>query len=98
MQYQLIIEPRAETDGRKAYWVYEDKVPGLGDQFLLCVDAAFERAKRTPKLYPPIHGDLRRVLVRRFPFAAFFIISARNVHILALLPCAIDPEVWLSLR
>ena len=98
MPSELIIEPRAERDGERAYWAYEDKHPGLGEQFLLCVDAAFERARRNPKLYPVVHRDLRRVLVRRFPFAAFFVISGKKVHVLALLPCAVDPDVWQSLK
>lgn len=98
MRYELIVEPRAERDGQQAYWSYEDKQPGLGDQFLLCVDAALERARRTPKLYPLVHRDLRRVLVRRFPFAGFFIVVSKKVHILSLLPCAVDPEMWQSLR
>lgn len=98
MRCTLIVQPRAEADIAQGYWAYEAKLAGLGDQFLLTVDAAFERARRTPTLYSPVHRDVRRILVRRFPYAVFFVIRQANVHVLAVLPCATNPTKWKRLR
>lgn len=98
MAYVLIVEPQAEVHLQIAYWDYEVKKPSLGEQFLLCADAAFDRAKRNPLVYPPVHRDLRRILIRRFPFATFYFLDKREVHVLAVFPCAINPETWKALR
>lgn len=37
----LIIRPKAEAEMTEAFDWYEDRSPGLGSEFLLCVDAAF---------------------------------------------------------
>lgn len=40
MAAELIIAPQAERDIGERYWWYEDRRPGLGEEFLSCVDAS----------------------------------------------------------
>ena len=41
MTLELIVRPEAEKDLSAAFEWYEERVPGLGSDFLLNVDAAF---------------------------------------------------------
>ena len=41
MSRRLIVRPEAEAEMTDAFDWYEDRVPGLGSEFLLCVDAVF---------------------------------------------------------
>lgn len=51
---------------------YESEQEGLGFVFLAAVDATIQRLARHPELGPIVFGQLRRVLVRRFPYAVFY--------------------------
>jgi plasmid stabilization system protein ParE len=69
MSAELIIAPEAQQDVDEAYCWYEDRRPGLGEEFLSCVDACIQAICRTPDLYSIVHDEYRRALVRRFPYA-----------------------------
>lgn len=47
MSRRLIVRPEAEAEMADAYDWYEDRVPGLGSGFLLCVDAVFSAILRS---------------------------------------------------
>ena len=66
MAVELIIAPEAQQDLDEAYSWYEDRRPGLGEEFLGCVDACIQQIRRTPELHAKAHEDYRRALVRRF--------------------------------
>ena len=72
MAAELILAPEAEQDLAEAYGWYENRRPGLGEEFLSCVDACIAAIQRTPEMYRVVHEDYRRGLVRRFPYAIFY--------------------------
>jgi toxin ParE1/3/4 len=73
---------------------YESKQRGLGQELLSCVEAAVEKARRHPTRYRKVHGDVRRVLVRRFPFGVFYLAEADRVVVLAIFHASRDPKEW----
>lgn len=93
---QLIIQLQATQEADKVAKWYEDQFPGLGVEFLLELDAALGRVINNPDIYPPVYEDARRVLVRRFPYAAYFILEADTVQIVAILHQSRNPDVWQS--
>jgi hypothetical protein len=50
MKKPLSVRAEAEADLAKAFQWYEQQVRGLGDQFLLCVDAVMASIERNPQL------------------------------------------------
>jgi hypothetical protein len=66
MNKPLVIEPEAEADIAAAHRWYEQRREGLGDDFLLCVEAALHAIAERPKSFPRIHKSARRVLMHRF--------------------------------
>lgn len=75
---------------------YDQQESGLGDAFLDAVDAVITRIADTPLAFPLIHGQTRRVLVRKFPYAVYFRLSRERVIILAVMHTSRDPERWRS--
>ncbi len=69
---------------------YEQRSPGLGKDFVRMVDAAFTGIAQNPELLPPLHRGLRRVLLRRFPYAVFYRIDPDAVRVIAVLHTAMD--------
>jgi plasmid stabilization system protein ParE len=54
------------------------------------VDAAVGGIARNPELFPPVHRGLRRVLVRRFPYAVFYRVDRDAVRLVAVLHAKMD--------
>jgi plasmid stabilization system protein ParE len=73
---------------------YEAQLPGLGGQFIVEVDAAFRRAAAAPHRFPKLHGELRRALVRRFPYAIYFLSDAKQIVIVGVLHQRRSPASW----
>ena len=80
--------PEAEEESNKAIDYYENIEPGLGYDFALEVYATIERAVRYPLAWTSLEGEIRRSLVKRFPYGVlysseaneFFIIAVMNLH------------------
>jgi plasmid stabilization system protein ParE len=72
MVKQFHILPEAEQDAADAYGWYEERQPGLGEEFLRCVEACIQSIRRNPKTYSVVHESYRRALLRRFPYAVFY--------------------------
>jgi plasmid stabilization system protein ParE len=93
---QLIIQLQATQEADEAAKWYEDQFPGLGIEFLLELDAALGRVINNPDIYQPVYEDARRVLVRRFPYAAYFLAEADTVRVIAILHQSRNPGAWQS--
>lgn len=49
MTHELVVRPEAEAEVREAFEWYEERVSGLGSDFLLSVDAALHAILRNPQ-------------------------------------------------
>ncbi|MDY0075903.1 MAG: type II toxin-antitoxin system RelE/ParE family toxin [Bacteroidales bacterium] len=92
--YKLIIKPFAELDVADAFAWYSDKREGLGDEFLLALDAIFNTIQKNPFHFQVVFKNVRRALAARFPYGIFFIIEGSTVYVLAVLHVSRDPKTW----
>jgi plasmid stabilization system protein ParE len=90
------VQPAAATDAAEAAGWYEAQRPELGIEFVLELDAAIERAAQSPEAYARQHRDARRVLLRRFPYAVYFVLEGGVVEIFAVLHQHRAPGRWQS--
>ncbi len=94
MVVELIIAPEALQDVDEAYCWYEDRRPGLGEDFLSSVDACIQAICRTPELHAIAHEEFRRALVRRFPYAVFYEYTGEKVTVYCIFHTSQDPKKW----
>ena len=94
MKKQIIIRPEAEADIQDAFLWYEQQRNGLGNDFLLCVEEALSMIGRTPEMYPRVHKNVYRSLIRRFPYGVFYIIEEDRIVILAIFHAKRNPKKW----
>ena len=92
--YKLIIKPYAETDAIEAAKCYNDKREGLGNEFLLVLDAKMNSLKRNPYHFQNVHKNIKRALTERFPYEIFFTIEDNVVYVLAILHTGRNPKIW----
>ena len=94
MSLKLIINPEAEADLAEAKQWYDNRRLGLGDQFLTCVEAVFNRICRHPLLHATVYRDLRMTLVRRFPYAVVYRVDDDQITVVAVYHTRRDPRGW----
>ena len=94
MKKRVIFTQEAEDDVAYAYAWYEEREPGLGEEFLRCIEACIETMSRHPMLYRTAVDDFRRALIRRFPFEIFYELEDHNIVIYAVFHCSQDPGKW----
>lgn len=91
---RLLLEARGEFD-HAADW-YERQRIGLGAEFVVEVRETLNRITADPKLHPPVYGDVRRVLVKKFPYVVLFRVEPAEVLVIAIVHTARDASVWKS--
>jgi plasmid stabilization system protein ParE len=91
MNYALVFRPEVREELNEAYIWYEQKL-GLGDEFLDCVDETLNRISQMPESYAVAHRDVRRALVRRFPYAVYYRIVSSRVIVIAIFHGRRDPQ------
>ncbi len=92
MTYTLRFLPQVEADVWNGRMWYEDKSPGLGEEFLRVFYACSEELARNPQVCATVHRDFRRRLLRRFPYAIYFRMERDYVVVFGLFHCARDPR------
>jgi hypothetical protein len=66
----------------------------LGEEFLSCVDACIVAICRAPEMHALVHGNYRRGLVCRFPYAVFYEYVEGTVTIYGVFHTSCDPDKW----
>ena len=98
MSLRVYIRPEAETDVEEAAIWYEEQRPGLGDEFLDELRSIFNTMSETPAIYPVVHRNTRRALIRRFPFGVYFRIEDEQVIVFAIFHGSRHPRRWRQRR
>lgn len=91
---EVLLRPEAEADIGEVYQWYEAQAEGLGEEFLRALDACLAAVQRTPTAYSQIHQDVRRALLRKFPYGLFYLIEADRIIVLACFHARRDPKQW----
>ena len=93
-RYRLLIRPEARAEAAEAAAWYEARETGLGRDFLRTFRAATDLLRRNPQHYQTVFAEMRRVLLRRFPYGVFYEIHGSEVVVLGCLHEARDPVAW----
>lgn len=86
--------PEAEKEFIEAIDYYEDFEPGLGYDFALEVHSSISRSVDYPKAWAVLEGDIRRSLVRRFPYGILYSEEIDGIFIVAVMNLHRAPGYW----
>lgn len=96
--WRLDVSSEAELEIFEAALRYEREREGLGFRFEAQVNTVFSRLAVSPFQFPVIEEDVRRALVRDFPYGVFFTTGANVITVLAVLHLRRHPNVWKQRR
>jgi plasmid stabilization system protein ParE len=94
MNYVLVFRVEARNELDDAYSWYESQQLGIGDDFLEQVEETLTRICQMPEAYPAAYRDVRRSIVRRFPYTIYYRIVSSRVIITAVFHGRRDPKAW----
>jgi plasmid stabilization system protein ParE len=90
----LIFRPEAEVEIIDAITWYEERGKGLGAEFLRAFEATLAAIERNPHQYAIVEGEIRRAVLRRFPYSIMYVIVDHELLILACFHASRNPERW----
>ena len=80
-----------------ALW-YDREQSGLGGEFLKAVRYVLGRIEEGALQFPLVTNDIRRAILRRFPFGIFFAVEDETATILAVTHLHRHPASWQRRR
>lgn len=75
---------------------YRERSSAAAEGFLDAVDGAFTQINSDPERYPPIRGQLRRVLLNGYPYAVYFKVYPTVISIVGVIHGHRHPRTWLQ--
>lgn len=85
-------DARAEFD-EAADW-YEQQKPGLGVDFIGRVEEVLDGISKMPRMHQVIFQDVRRAVVKKFPYTVLYRVEPDHVLIVAVFHGKRDPAIW----
>jgi len=92
MTRAVFFMPEARAEVTEAQNWYEGKAKGLGAAFRHEVVRAVKRLVETPSHFPTVLRDIRRVRLRRFPYAPYFRPMPDGIFLVACFHTRRDPR------
>ena len=83
MSLPVVTRPHAAAEIETAYRWYEKEREGLGSEFLEAVEKMVQAIAENPERFPVIRKDIRRAVLRRFPYSIFCRIVSGHVVVIA---------------
>src|SRR5687768_3293278 len=91
---RVSFHPSVRRELTEAALFYDECEAGLGGSFLDEVTAALEEVLAAPEAAPCVRGNVRRKLLRRFPYSLLYRLTAQEVRVLAVMHQKRRPDSW----
>jgi plasmid stabilization system protein ParE len=93
---RIEFSPEATTEFSDGVNYYERQMPGLGARFRADVRAALSRLRQWPLATQVERGEIRRMLLSRFPYKLLYSVESDHIYILALAHLHRAPAYWVE--
>ena len=95
----IVIHRQAKAELAEAVGYYEQRKPGLGQDFLAVVERAVLQIQRNPQLGAPYKSTkFRHYVVRRFPYVVFYVDLDEAMWVIAVAHAKRRPDYWRRRR
>lgn len=85
----------ARRELRKAADRYDERLPGLGDEFAAAIEHSVNLIATHPQLGSPYMLSTRRVQIRRFPYSLVYAEREDSLIVIAVAHHRRRPDYWL---
>jgi plasmid stabilization system protein ParE len=92
----IVLRAEAQAEFDEAFDWYDAQRIGLGPEFAAEIQKVFDVIAVNPLIHRVVFADVRKSVVRRFPFCIFDRPHANRVEVLAVFHTSRDPTTWQS--
>lgn len=88
------LEPPANDEFAEAAAYLTDQSSQAAERFVIEMAAAMQLLVQFPRIGTPLHGDMRRLLLRTFPYQLIYRVLGDEVRIYAVAHLKRRPGYW----
>src|SRR6266404_5791629 len=89
---RFLPEAKEEFDAA-ADW-YEQRQIGLGIDFVTKIREVVRSVAQNPRMHAKVYGDVRKAVVKRFPYLVLYREDATEVIIVSVFHSSRNPGIW----
>lgn len=90
----ILFHPNVRMDIVESYSFYESQSQGLGDDFIVELEQAYQAIIDLPVTWPLFSKGFRRYFLSRFPFAIIYKQEESNIYVVAVMHQSRKPDYW----
>lgn len=91
---RLLLSPEAREEFEAAERYYGRQVPGLDARWREEIRGALRRLRAWPLAFPVERGDIRRLILSRFPYKLLYAVEADVIYVVAIAHQHRKPGYW----
>jgi len=92
MRRDFVLRRIAEREFEDSIAWDENQCAGLGLEFRAAIEGCFQQIADHPEWFIQIRGEVRRAVVRRFPFVIHFLVEPERIVVLSVFHTSRNPE------
>lgn len=92
--FSLELSDDAEVDFDKSYKFYYQDSPQVADAFFKQINLGFEDIKQNPESFPVAYKDIRKFVIKKFPFVIYYRKVDTQIQVIAIFHTSRNPEIW----
>jgi plasmid stabilization system protein ParE len=92
--HSIVFTQAARDELMEAQDWYEGEATVQGRRFRQAIDALVERLSDNPRQFAVVFRNVRRALLRRFPYSLFFVVEDDALIVIACFHASRDPSRW----
>lgn len=92
--FSIELSDDAEDDFNKSYEYYYEDNPKVADAFYISINHCFEIIKQNPNTFPIAYKNVRKYVIKKFPFVVYYRIVDEVIQVIAIFHTSRNPETW----
>ena len=92
--YKVEILSAAKSDLFQAKNWYNLQRDNPGNEFLFEIDKLQAQIKINPEQFPKNRNEIRKAVVKRFPFCLYFVLKSDTIKVIAVFHNSRNPIIW----
>jgi plasmid stabilization system protein ParE len=93
---KYILHPEALEEYSESATYYAETSPELAYAFIEEVEKGIAKILSHPEAWQAVEEDVRRHLIKRFPFGIYYTIETDYISIIAIMHMSRKPDYWKS--
>jgi len=91
---KVLFHPDIQHEVKASYAWYQQQAEGLGDDFLVELEAAYDAIIELPHTWPKFQRRFRRFLLNKFPFSIVYRLEHDTIYVVAIMHHSRKPYYW----